>query len=213
MRRRAPRRVDAGFTLLELLLALSLLSLLIAALMGGLQLGRKVFDAGRANQAAGDLEAAATALTNLLARAYPAVTVDANKGQKPVFVGRPDSCFFVSLSNGDTQQGGLLFTEIGLEPGNAGADLTVWSAVYRDAAVASITRDSMRETEAARNVSYLNLSYFGMLEDGKPPRWSDSWINVSRLPLLISVRFGATRFGRPIDVSFNVALRQQAQQP
>jgi hypothetical protein len=67
----------------------------------------------------------------------------------------------------------------------------------------------MRKTEAARNVAYLKFSYFGEIEDGKPPRWSEYWTGTSRLPLLVSVRLGAVRFGRKIDMSFNVELRQR----
>ncbi len=213
MRRRgiSRRRADAGFTLLELLLALSLLSVLTSALLGGLHLGRKAFEAGRVQQAAGDLEAAATALSNLLAQAFPLVALDANGVEAPSFTGHPDGCSFVSLSEGDVQRGGLVATEIGLEPNRQGVDLAVWSGSIRGEGLNAATRNTMRKTEAVRNIAALRLSYFGEIEVGKPPRWSETWIGNSRLPQLVSVRLGAFRSGQPLDVSFFVALRQLRQ--
>ncbi len=212
MRRRARRRADAGFTMLELLLSLALLALLTGALMEGLQLGRKAFETSRINQAAGDLEATAAALSDLLAHAYPLLLPDTRNGQALLFDGRPDGCLFVGLSEGDTQQGGLFMGEIGLEPNGEHSDLAVWTAFFRTAESSRVTRESMARTEAARGVSFLQLRYFGQVEEGKAPRWNDNWAGLPRLPELVAVRFQASRFGRPIQMSFTVALRQKAAQ-
>jgi prepilin-type N-terminal cleavage/methylation domain-containing protein len=205
------QRSDAGFTLLELLLALSLLALLIGALLGGLTLSRKAFDGGRIHQAAGDLEAAATALSKLLARAYPLVIVDAPDHEAPSFVGRPDGCNFIGLSDGHEQRGGLFAAQIGLAPGLSrhGDDLAVWTRSIRADEALGLTANGMDKTEAARDVAVLSFSYFGQIEDDKPPRWTDAWIGTVQLPQLVAVRLGAIRHGRPIDASFVVALPQQ----
>ncbi len=211
MRRRARRRADSGFTLLELLLSLSLLALLMAALLGGIQLGTKSFETSRANQAVGDLEAAASAISDLLSHAYPMLIPDPKQGQTLFFYGRPDSCLFISLSEGQTQQGGFFSSEIGLAPNGDSVDLAVWTAGFRVAEASQATRELMQKTEAARGVSFLQLRYFGVIEEGKPPRWNDNWLGASHLPQLVALRFAATRFGKPIQISFTVALRQELQ--
>ncbi len=211
MRRRTRRRADAGFTLLELLISLALLALLMGSLLGGMQLGRKAFETSRANQSVGDLEAAATALTDVLSHAYPLAIPDPKKGQILFFYGSPESCLFISLSEGRTLPGGFFASEIGLAPNGDSADLALWTESFRSADAARINRASMQKTEAARGVSFLQLSYFGVIEDGKPPRWSDNWNDATHLPQLVALRFGAVRFGRPIQISVTVALRQEAQ--
>ncbi len=200
-------RAGAGFTLLELLLALALLALLTAALTGGLRLAWRAFEAGRTHQAADDLEAAATALANLLARAYPLVVLDAAKSELPTFIGAPDGCRFVGLSEGEVQLAGLIATDVGLAPNARGFDLVVWTAPVHGGQIAA-PREAMRKTEAARHVTALSFSYFGVVEQDAPPRWSDNWQGTSRLPLLVAMRFSAWRAGRLRNLSFVVDLRQ-----
>ncbi|QGM46213.1 prepilin-type N-terminal cleavage/methylation domain-containing protein [Methylocystis heyeri] len=211
MKRRIRRRRDAGFTLLELLLSLALLALLMGSLLSGMQLAQKAFETSRSNQAVGDLEAAATALSDMLSHAYPMMIPDQKKGQTLFFFGRPDGCMFVGLSEGQTQAGGFFAGEIGLEPNGSSADLAVWTQSFRPAEASQIARSSMQKTEAVRGVSFLQLRYFGVMEEGKPPRWSDNWLDAAHLPKLIAVRFTTARFGRPVEIDFTVALRQEAQ--
>jgi general secretion pathway protein J len=211
MKRRVRRRGDAGFTLLELLLSLALLALLMGSLLSGMQLAQKAFETSRSNQAVGDLEASATALSDMLSHAYPMMIADQKKGQTLFFTGRPDGCTFVSLSEGQTQAGGFFAAEIGLAPNGASADLAVWTQSFRAADIAQLARGSMQKTEAVRDVSFLQLRYFGVLEENKPPRWSDNWLDAAHLPKLIALRFTTTRFGRPVQIAFTVALRQEAQ--
>jgi general secretion pathway protein J len=210
MKRRARRRADAGFTLLELLLSLSLLALIMGSLLSGMQLARKAFETSRANQAAGDLEATGAALSDMLSRAYPMLISDPKKGQSLFFYGRPDGCVFISLSEGQTLRGGFFAGEIGLAPNGGSVDLAVWTASFRSSEASQINREAMQKTEAARDVSFLQMRYFGVLDEGKPPRWSDDWTGAAHLPQLVALRFGAVRFGKPIQISFTVALRQEA---
>ena len=197
----------SGFTLLELLLALALLALITAALTGGLRLASRAVEAGRTQQDADDLEAAATALSNLLAKAYPLVVLDAAKTELPTFNGAPDGCRFLSLSEGEVQLAGLIATDIGLVPNAQGFDLAVWTAPVHGGQIA-MPRGAMRKTEAARHVAALSLSYFGVVEQDAPPRWSDKWQGTSRLPLLVAMRFSAWRSGRLRNLSLVVDLRQ-----
>lgn len=203
------KRTDAGFTLLEMLLALALLALIVSSLLGGLHLGRRAFEAGRGGEANSEIEAAAAALSDLLAQTFPATVSDPDKGSVAVFSGRPNGCFFTALSEGRTQMGGLVSTEIGLQNRSGHNDLAVWSKVFRAGAVAATRREDMRETRLVSNVTSFGMAYFGVVEDGRPPEWRDEWLLRDRLPKLVSVHFASERAGKRYDVAFSVVLRQE----
>lgn len=202
-------RRDAGFTLLELLLALGLLTLITSTVLGGLHLGRRAWETGRNYEARGEIEAAALAISNLLERSFPAMVVERRDRLTVVFSGRPDGCFFTSLSEGETQRGGLVLTEIGLLSTSGRTDLAVWTKVFRAETALSTAREDMRETEALRDLASFDLAYFGVVDQDRPAVWVDSWLERDRLPQLISVHLAAKRKGRRIETSFFVALPQQ----
>lgn len=203
------RRKNAGFTLLELLLALTLLSLIVGAILGGLHLGKRVWETGRNYEAVNEVEEAARAIADLLARSFPIVVPRENELPAAFFEGQTTGCRLVTSSEGDAQWGGLLLTEIGGVPGAHGTTIAVWTRVFRAADGLSLARESMQMTPALRDAAFFELAYFGSLEQDRPPVWSSSWIKRPQPPKLISVRLGANRFGRVIATSATVELRQR----
>ncbi len=203
--RRGPR---LGFTLLEMLLAITLLSLIVSAILGGLHLGRRAWEAGKTYETVGEIEESARAINGQMARAIAVRIPTANNEQIIAFHGLPDSCRFLALSEGDAQWGGLILTEIGLAQG-ASDEVALWSRVFRPAEGFESARESLRRVSLLRDAAYFQLSYFGPLENGRPPVWTDQWIGRLTLPLLVSVRIAGKSSGRTVDVSFMVALRQR----
>lgn len=200
---------NAGFTLLELLLALTLLSLIVGSILGGLHLGKRVWETGRDYEAVNEVEEATRAIADLLARFYPLAAPRQNEQSAAFFEGQTSRCRLVTSSEGDAQWGGLLLTEIGGVPSAHGATLAVWTRVFRPAEGLSLAREAMKMTPALRDMAFFELTYFGSLEQDRPPEWRDSWINRIQPPKLISVRLGANRFGRVIATSATVELRQR----
>jgi general secretion pathway protein J len=203
--KRAPR---SGFTLLEMLLAITLLSMIVTAILGGLHLGRRAWETGKTYESVSEIEEAARALNAQLARAASVRMPRANGGQFVVFRGTPDRCRFVALSEGGAQWGGLILTEIAGPPGPH-EDVALWSGVFRPSQGIDVPRDSMRRVSILRNAASFRLSYFGEVEEGRPPAWTDQWIDHPDLPLLVGVRLAGESGGRTVDVSFVVALRQR----
>lgn len=203
-------RVRNGFTLLELLLAISILSLITGSILGGLHLGRRAWEASRASETLDEVENALRAVAGLFARAYPVpiAAQDATSGQV-LFNGEPGGCRFIMLSEGGAQWGGLIVVEVGGESTGQSADLVVWTKLYRGEEGLGAARSSMTRTVALKGLVSFQLSYFGVLEQGKPPRWSDKWSQRNASPLLIGVKIGAQRFGRVIELETTVATRQQ----
>ena len=203
--RRSPR---LGFTLLEMLLAITLLSLIVSAILGGLHLGKRAWEAGKTYETVSEIEESARAISGQISRAISIRIPKANNEQIVAFRGLPDSCRFLALSEGEAQWGGLILTEIGLSE-EANDEVALWSRVFRPAEDFEQPRESLRRVSLLRDAVSFRLSYFGQIENGRPPVWTDRWIGRMTLPQLVSVRVAGKSSGRTVDVSFVVALRQR----
>lgn len=204
MKRRAPD----GFTLLELLVALSLVSMMIVALAGGLRLGTRAWESGRVSASLDEAEIAARAIAGQIERAFPAPLLRGAGPPVMAFDGRSETCRFVALSEGEAQWGGLVTTEIGAAGDGAGRALNAWTRVFRDDDFTS-ARDAMRATPLIGSLAYLRISYFGAADPGQQPIWRDDWREAAVLPRLVTVRIGLRRPNGVLETSATVALRQQ----
>jgi len=198
----------SGFTLLEMLLAITLLSLIVSAIVGGLHLGRRAWEGGRTYETVSEIEEAARAINGQLARALSIRIPKVNNEQIVAFHGTPEGCRFLALSEGGAQWGGIILTEIGGSQG-PDHDIALWTRVFRPSEGFELPRDSLRRTSVLREAAYFRLSYFGHLENGRPPIWTDQWTGRQTLPLLVAVQVAGKSSGRTVDVSFVVALRQR----
>lgn len=207
MKQRAPD----GFTLLEMLLAISLLALITSSIMGGLHLGRRSWETARASDALDEVENAMRATSALVGKSFtftPDQPQSLGAEPQPIFLGSPQGCRFVALSEGGAQWGGLILTEIGLDKGPGGAELAVWTKVYRPQEGFTPARAAMKKTVVISGVTGLELSYFGSQRERAPPVWSNAW-SANQLPALVSIRVGVGRLGRSVEVATMVAPRQR----
>jgi general secretion pathway protein J len=203
------RRVPDGFTLLELLVALSLLGMMIAALVGGLRLGTRAWESGRVSASLDEAETAARAIASQIERAFPATTRRIKGPPVVAFDGRADSLRFVALSEGEAQWGGLITTEIGAEGAGGWRTLNAWTRVFREEDFES-GRDAMRATPLVEKLVYLRLTYFGATDPlQQQPQWRDEWREAAVLPRLVVVRIGLRRPNGVLETAATVALRQQ----
>ena len=207
MKRPAPN----GFTLLELLLAVTLLSLMTSAIMGGLHLGRRGWETRRVSDALDEVENAVRATAGLIGRArapgqqaqgQQLITQDA----QPAFRGSAGRCRFIAFSEGGAQWGGLILTEVGVEPGPEGLNLAVWTMPYHTAEDLAAPLSNMRKTVILRGVATFELSFFGPPEVGAPSVWSGAWTQRER-PALVTIAIGANRLGRLLSAAATVGVR------
>ena len=201
------RRRD-GFTLLELLVALSLVSLVTASLLGGLRIGTRAWESGRTSASIDEAEIAARAIAEQFERAFPASLRRDNGTPTIAFDGGADSCRFLALSEGDAQWGGLVTTEIGSDASRRGAVLAAWTRVFRESDFGG-PREEMRRTVLLENLAYVKLSYFGAPAPSQSALWRDEWRNASLPPRLVSVRLGLRGPRGVIEASATAALLQR----
>ena len=175
------RAGERGFTLLELLVAITLLSLVGLIMLGGLRFGRRVWERSAAvAENAESVDAVQRFLGRELAALYPAWQAD-GPGQGHVafeggahgmrFVGPPpapagpaaNQRFTLDLSADHA-------LSVAWQPDSNNADLPLARAIL------------------LAGVAGLDLAYFGPDASGRNPGWWDSWADRPALPQLIRVR-------------------------
>jgi general secretion pathway protein J len=181
---------ERGFTLLELLIAVSLLALLMALLTAGLRAGthNMARQSERLDRSSRNV-LVETFLRTELADARPMSTPGA-RSSAVAFAGREDGLTFVGPSPASVATGGLQtlsinFEKDGPERGDVVADWQAYGGGGGDGAGAS-PRRSLLLAHAQRAI----FAYFGG-EPGEAPSWQTSWENKAVLPSLVrlSVEF------------------------
>ncbi len=181
---------EAGFTLLELVVTLGLLSLIVAAIMGGLGASRRVW------QMRGDLEqisALGAARTLLEARVVDAMPLwdRSDRGLNvPAFDGTTERLTFVSALARGPDGGGLVRQVIQLSPSATTAglnDLVLDESRFGGAGDARAAPKSARRSVLVENVAQISFRYIGPDLTRAMPEWSTSWRRRPALPRLIGL--------------------------
>jgi len=186
---------DAGFTLLELLVSLTLLAL-IAVLVPSL-----VRMAGRSVRFAGDLTRAQSeipaldALADQLSQARPLKVLGDNGKRSVVFSGSDTSVSFVApgIIGGS---GGLVMYHLALTTNRAGLPVPALSRTLFDG-------DYQGEQSAPADIRFpmpatrrLAFRYFGSQDSGLSASWSDHWDATDIIPQNVEISAVTTREGR-----------------
>jgi general secretion pathway protein J len=186
-------RAVRGFTLLELLIALSLLGMMLVLLFGGLRLGMRSWDAA---QGSVDTLSTVRAVEGFLRREFSQIHPYRFRGPdvQPTlaFLGEQERVSFVAPMPQRIGGGGLHLMSIALERDAQGQRI-VWraqplAAGLRDFSTLAQSPEQVLISKELLNVEYLGLSYFGRPGNAPAPFWSERWDDPQRLPALIRVQ-------------------------
>lgn len=170
---------DAGFTLLELLVAMTLMALLSLVLFGGFRFGTRAWDRAETSTAnSNEIRRAQGAIADELSRAYPEMDVSDPLNPHIVFSGEAGAVTFLGPDR--MRDGAMAITTLSKQ-GDTLA-LTATPELARDPRGQTVTRKLLG------HVKGFELSYFGATAPNDPPRWLSRWHDRSRLPQLIRVR-------------------------
>ncbi len=184
-------RRQTGFTLLELVVAITLMGLVLVVLYSGLRLGLNSWEGGEQRaEATNRLRLAEEFLRRQLAQS---MTVRSNdKQEKPVvvFIGQSDRIEFVAPMLAHLGQSGLYRVRIELAHNQM-------QVRFRPYLPNNPNAGEERETMLLEGVSAVEWAYFGPErdDDPEPPRWRSDWISTERRPRL--VRLNLTLQGEP----------------
>lgn len=180
-----------GFTLVELLLAITLLSILLALAYGGLHASTQATNRGQAIlEESGRLRMAHQFVHKQLNQAIPLAfnqqegkTTEGDKAE--IFVGTADSIRFVGPMPGYLGFGGPQVQQLSVVSGEDGLEL-----VLEHALVQGFEESRLSERAPISLIDHIasaEFSFLGRDEDGELLPWSSVWEESDTLPLAISL--------------------------
>lgn len=180
------RRHSSGFTLLEVLVAITLLGLIAALLAEGLRFGTRVWQRGEDQlQGLAGIQSVHGLMRRTLAQAVPLTASDDPDGQV-LFEGTPTYMRFAGPAPSDLLVGGFYEITFGLSHDEVAQHLVMaWRMrVSREDGSGESGGDQVL---LLRDVSDLSFAFFGAGNDDEAPRWHESWAEMPMLPLLVRV--------------------------
>ncbi|BBJ23820.1 prepilin-type N-terminal cleavage/methylation domain-containing protein [Candidatus Nitrotoga sp. AM1P] len=180
-----------GFTLLELLIAMSLLGFILALLFGGMRLGARSWDAGEMRA---ENSTHLALLQGFLRRELSQVTPFHWKKKADMnlaFVGQPDSLKLVAPIAVRLGPGGLFLISLELVQDKDIGQLVMRRVIPDADSVDFTALENAEKIVLADHVEELSFAYFGAETKDAEPQWRDQWGNrdtQQRLPYLIRVR-------------------------
>lgn len=198
---------EAGFTLLELLIATTVLAFLSLLLFGGLRFGTRVWEKSEtATTEANRVRAAQLVLSDEIRNIYPfyAGTTPADKHVD--FSGEDRRLTFFAPSK--SVQGGLDLVTVQAQPGKDGLSVVIARKVELEGAASAVLHHTL-----IGGLKWFQISYFGSSSPAgaatqsrvtskaglgasaaataaSAPQWTSVWEGQTRLPLLIRIRAG-----------------------
>lgn len=181
-----------GFTLMEMLVAMTLLGILMTALFGGLRLGTRVWETtDRVQKSGGQALSIRTFLEDRFEQAVPVVLLLADGRSEIVFAGERSALRFASTMPESVGFGPFII-ELALRPRpgeSKASDLTLrWRLLSEDA---SPVEQGISERVIVSDLAAVTLAYFGTKEgDDGGPEWHANWEEQEGLPDLIRLELG-----------------------
>jgi type II secretory pathway pseudopilin PulG len=178
-------RSDAGFTLVEALAALLLLSVSLALFGAAFRLEARVGEAGRARERLFAFGAGLDAISTMLTRTMPVTDPTDEQQPKIIFNGQPHQIRFVTLSEGTIHPGGLLSASISYRDNDGAGDIRVETETMRLGETRLFPGKGAGSAPLLADVRSVRFRYFGSKLAGRPPQWYDSWNDEMFLPELV----------------------------
>ena len=180
-------RLSAGFTLLEVLLALALLALLMLGVWGALASASRVTRSANAVMAASEQVRTVQQFLRRyvsVAGQQPWATPDSTRAR--MFEGDATSMRYVAPLPAQSGHAGLYLQTVSLEQGDDGG-MALWLAYQ------PYVGDQPESVEPVRHVLLQHLhggklEYLAAAAFGKPAAWRNDWTAVNGLPLAVRIK-------------------------
>lgn len=193
---------QAGFTLLELLIAITVLGLLTALLSGGLGFGARVWERERRQlDQWSELQTVQEMLRRILSQAIPLAQQGETQGAgSGSFVGTDSSLEFLGPPPAQSLAGGIYKYSLAVRVETSGLRLVLhWQrrtpdGIQAQRPVGNTAPEGAQRLQGGGEVLVIDriagaqFSYFGGSEEGSRPRWRDRWQDEAKTPLLVRLQ-------------------------
>ncbi len=177
---------EAGFTLIEVLIGVTLLAMLATLIATGTRLSGRAWNfAERQTTEIHDMDAVQGLLRRTIVRARPSFAAPDPADMTIAFGGEPDALSLVAAQPG-TQDNGPWARER-FYVARSGATRALFMSWQMDAPAAAGQSAPAGELILLDHVAALRFAYFGPPRPGEASVWLDRWTNRDRLPELVRV--------------------------
>jgi general secretion pathway protein J len=184
------RAAQRGFTLLETIVALTLLGLMLAVLSGSIRFAGQSRDAAAAKiDSIDNMRIAQDFLRQTLAQAHPKRWLKV-VGRPFVFRGERDELSMAAPLTARVGVGGLFLLKLSLVDAEKGKGKNlVIARVFPEPDAQELPDFSSAETTVlAENLAELEFAYLGRDDDASDPTWRDDWKEGAKMPDAVRVR-------------------------
>jgi len=180
-----------GFTLLELLIALVMVSLVMTAAFGALRVGSRSWESGveRADSVE-EMQAFAEFLRRQMAQTVP-LAWDDEAGTRIAFAGNQQQVRFVAPAPFESGRVGLLTYTLSIERGPDGSRLQLAYNPYNPGAAGIGRSPDEADITIGTTFAASSLDYYGAINSDSRASWQRGWPATADLyPQLLRIRFG-----------------------
>jgi general secretion pathway protein J len=179
----------SGFTLIELMVAFILLSLIFLLLTSGLGLGTKIWEVKKGSSDTSEVLPVQNFLRRMLGEVRPVVVEASPFARHVFFAGKENSVRFIAPMPGNLGTGGFFEVAVYLTEGDqfGGQVEMSWHLFRRQDGLSKPVSDQHREI-LINGVTEIQFAYFGYRKTNEPARWYSDWQDLQALPDLIRMR-------------------------
>jgi general secretion pathway protein J len=183
-------RGEGGFTLVELLVAITLFALMTTVLAGGFRFGARVWESSdAAGGAVLDSNTAYAITRRTLASALPILDAEPTTEESYLaFAGAPTTVSFIAPAPAQAFPGGLYQISLTLVPGDRGVSLVMQVRPHLPRRPAASALQSERSVVLVQGAGGGEFLYFGSDTASARRSWQSDWQQRNVLPALIAVR-------------------------
>lgn len=205
------RKVQSGFTLIEVVIALVLLAMMLGMAWSGLSFVLRGWDAGAdAGHRTADQRLAQNFLRRELMELFPMRWKDAMM-LKFAFQGDANALKFVSSRPAGLSAGGLALVGLAVEPDGPKKRNLVMRRALPDADAKDFgPLDKAEGVVLYPDIDSITFDYFGAESDLAEPKWHREWTFAQRIPDLVRLKVKTSNGEEQPEFIAKIVLGQEA---